>query len=302
MTDHLLDTRELAAYLGINEKQVYALIASRGLPGTKVTGKWLFPRHLIDRWIEAHVQNMPPNLGHVAGADGLLLVAGSDDPLLGRLLSLYRKTYPQVIPLQSRAGSTEGLLALRRGLCHLACVHLAADEKEAPSAYLGEGTGREMTAVCFARRSQGLIVAKGNPMNIMGLESALRPGLRWALREVGTGTRTLLEREMDARNLPMEHALEGAVTAESHFQAALAILTGRADVGLAIEAAARQVGLDFIPVKRERFDLVARRDVFFEPRVQNLLVLLGGQPFSRMAEELGGYDIQGAGTLLTEGR
>jgi excisionase family DNA binding protein len=119
-----LDTREIATYLGINEKQVYTLIHDRGLPATKITGKWLFPRHLVDRWVEAHVTSVPLPVPFLEGAKGVLLIAGSDDPLLDQLISLYQKRYPEIIVLRSRAGSSEGMLALRRGLCHIACVHL----------------------------------------------------------------------------------------------------------------------------------------------------------------------------------
>jgi excisionase family DNA binding protein len=116
MDGPFLDTREIAAYLGINEKQVYTLIHDRGLPATKITGKWLFPRHLVNRWVEAHITSVPPPVPFLEGAEGLLLIAGSDDPLLDRLLSLYRKHSPEVIVLRSPAGSSEGMLALRRGM------------------------------------------------------------------------------------------------------------------------------------------------------------------------------------------
>lgn len=293
-----LDTREIATYLGINEKQVYTLIHDRDLPATKITGKWLFPRHLVDRWIEAHVTSIPAPVPFLEGATGLLLIAGSDDPLLSRLISLYRMRYPEVIVLRSRAGSSEGMLALRRGLCHIACVHLPHPGGGFSTDHLEEIFGDDAVAVTFANRSQGLLLPAGNPHHLSALEEAVAASLRWALREPGTGTRALFDRELDSLGVDPTPILRHAVMVDTHLEAGLAVYRGEADAGTGIEAAARMIELDFLPLRQERFDLVIRKQTFFTGPVQNLLALLSTSEFAALAERLGGYDTAASGRMI----
>jgi excisionase family DNA binding protein len=293
-----LDTREIATYLGINDKQVYTLIHDRGLPATKITGKWLFPRHLVDRWIEAHVTHVPPPTPFLEGAKGLLLIAGSDDPLLDRLLSLYRKQHPDVIVLRSRAGSSEGMLALRRGLCHIACVHLPYPGGGFSTDHMVEVFGPDVAAVTFANRSQGLLLPTGNPHHISTLQEAVAADLRWALREPGTGTRALWDRELDRLGHDPAPIFRNATIVDTHLEAGLAVYRGACDVSMGIEAAARLLGLDFLFLQEERFDFVIQKQTFFTAPVQNLLALLGTPAFADLAAHLGGYDLAGSGRVV----
>jgi putative molybdopterin biosynthesis protein len=293
-----LDTREIAKYLGINEKQVYTLIHDRHLPATKITGKWLFPRHLVDRWVEAHVTSIPAPVPFLEAATGLLLIAGSDDPLLSRLIGLYRRRHPEVIALRSSAGSSEGMLALRRGLCHIACVHLPHPEGGFSTDHLEEVFGDDAVAVTFANRSQGLLLSAGNPHHLSTLQEAATAGLRWALREPGTGTRALFDRELDRLGIDPAPILRHAVIVDTHLEVGLAVHCGEADVGTGIEAAARMIGVDFLPLYQERFDFVIRKQTFFAGPVQNLLVLLGAPEFADLAAQLGGYDTTTSGRII----
>lgn len=296
MDNPFLDTRQVSEYLGINEKQVYTLIAERGLPGTKITGKWLFPRHLVDRWVEAHVLNLPGPLPFLERAEGLLLIAGSDDPLLARLVALFRRRYSDIIPLQSRAGSSEGLMALKRGLCHIACVHLLNPGGEGYNTeHLSSLLGDDVVGVSFATRRQGILLPKGNPGKIRSLKDAA--GRPWARREVGTGTRLLFDRLIDALDLDPADFSDGPA-ANSHLEVGLAVLQKRAEAGLGIEAVAGILDLDFVALQEERFDLAIRKPVFFGKTVQSLLALLGTEEFHGLAQDLAGYDISEAGRIL----
>lgn len=294
-----LDTREVAQYLGINEKQVYTLIHKRGLPGTRITGKWLFPRHLIDRWIESHVSNLPETLSLLDRAGGLLLIAGSDDPLLDNLVSLFRKRFPETIPLRSRAGSSEGLLALKRGLCHIACVHLMSPEGTGNSIeHLTEILGDEIAVVAFALRKQGLVLPPGNPLGISSISDIIRNRHRFAIREAGTGTRLLLDRELDRLDLDPVDLIGDSLPVDSHLDAAMSVMRGDADTALAIEAVSGMLGLDFIPLHMERFDLVIRKENFFHETVQGFLGLMRDNEFERISGSLMGYDVNDAGRIL----
>ena len=80
----LLSTKEAAQFLDVNEKMIYTLVAEKGLPATKITGKWLFPKHLVEQWIETNTINYPQTIGHLPPYEGLLIITGSNDPLPGK--------------------------------------------------------------------------------------------------------------------------------------------------------------------------------------------------------------------------
>ena len=300
MEKRFLDTQEIAAYLGVNEKQVYTLIHERGLPATKITGKWLFSRHLVDRWLETSVANVPTAEPLLRDEKDLLLIAGSDDPLFTRLIALYRRRNPEVVTLRSRAGSGDGLLALRKGLVHIACVHLMDPEGGYSSRFLRDRLGDDIAVVAFAVRTQGLFLPPGNPLGIEGISDAACRGHRWAVREVGTGTRALMDRELDRLDIDLSDLISRSVEREGHMETALAVLTGRADIGLGVQAAATLTGCSFIPLRQERFKMIIRRENFFMPQVQGLLDLLREEEFREMAASLEGYETVDSGKVLME--
>ena len=129
--EDLLGTKDIADFLRINEKMVYTLISEKGLPATKVTGKWLFPLHLVERWLENETINYPEMPSSLPSFRGLLIIVGSNDILLDRLISLFNQRYPEHVAVFGNIGSLNGLRALNLNLCHLASSHLMqADEEE----------------------------------------------------------------------------------------------------------------------------------------------------------------------------
>lgn len=292
-----MDTQQVSDYLGVHEKQVYTLIHDRGLPATRITGKWIFPRHLVDRWLESNVINMPEAHSFLEAARDLLLIAGSDDPLLVRLTGAFRERTPDTVVLHSRAGSVDGLAALKKGLVHIACLHLMDPEGGYVTDHIRDYLDQDIAIVTFAGRTQGVILAPDNPLSVGGLSDAFTRVPRWAVRAVGTGTRALMEMELDHLGLDADPVLSGGIQVQSHLDAALAVLTGKADAAFGIEAAARLAGCHFIPVRHERFDMVVRRENFFLPQVQGLLGLLKEGGFKSMAASMGGYDLKETGEM-----
>jgi len=292
-----MDTQQVSDYLGVHEKQVYTLIHDRGLPATKITGKWLFPSHFVDRWLESSVINMPEGRPFLDAASDLLLIAGSDDPLLVRLTGVFRERSPDTIVLQSRTGSMDGLAALKKRLVHVACVHLMDPEGGYVTDHIRDHLGSDITVVTFAGRTQGIILPPENPLSIKDLSDACARVSRWAVRAVGTGTRVLMEIELDYLNLDTDLVLSGGIEVQSHLDAALTVLTGKADAAFGIEAAARQAACYFIPVRQERFDMIVSKENFFLPQVQGLIGLLREGEFRDMADALGGYDLRESGEM-----
>lgn len=297
LDERFLDTQQVADYLGVHNKQIYTLIHDRGLPATKITGKWLFPKHLVDRWLEASVINMPEIVSILQVASELLLIAGSDDPLLVRLIALFRGENPANLVLQSRAGSSDGLIALKKSLVHIACVHLVDPQGGYTTDHIKEFLGEDIAVVHFAGRSQGIILKPGQGGSVKNLSEAFDSGLRWAIRAVGTGTRVLMDMEMDRLGIDPGPVLSQGIQVQSHLDAALMVRSGEADAGFGIQAAAHMAGCDYLPVRQERFDLIVKKENFFFPQIQDFITLLREKDFINIAKSLKGYDLTDSGKI-----
>ena len=147
-------------------------------------------------------------------------------------------------------------------------------------------------------REQGLIVAPGNPKAIRGIEDLARPDVTFINRQAGSGTRILLDYRL--RQLGIDPAgIRGYETDEyTHMAVAVAVLSGAADAGLGIHAAARALGLDFIPVVTEQYDLVIPEAHFNTDKVQVLLAVIGSGAFQKRVAALGGYSTEKTGTVI----
>ncbi|PIE31494.1 DNA-binding protein [candidate division KSB3 bacterium] len=219
-----LSTREVAQFLDVNEKMIYSLVSDKGLPATKITGKWLFPRHLVELWLENHIVNYPKSAS-IPSSQGVLILVGSHDILMERLLSLFNRLYPERLAVFGNVGSLGGLKALHEGLCHIAASHLLqADEEEYNFDFAQEELGNEVAAVVnFCRREQGLFVAKGNPRNLQAIADLGQPGIRLANRSMNTGTRLLLDRELQKLGLDGTKIQGYKQEYQSHWDVALEI-------------------------------------------------------------------------------
>ena len=301
-SDKLLTTREVARYLNVNEKMVYTLIADKGLPATKVTGKWTFPLHLVARWVENQTINYPKSQDTLPPYHGLIILCGSNDPLLEQTLSLFNRRNPDHAAVFGNMGSMGGLRALGRNLCHIAASHLLQEEDGEYNFEFARQELQELPAVVnFCRREQGILVAAGNPKGIQSIRDLGRSGIRIVNRPVGTGTRLLLDRELIGADIEAETIQGYEKEYSSHLEVGLEVLSGRADAAPCIRAVAGLLGLDFIPLRRERFDLLISRNRFFNPGIQLFLSLLHEPAFQQLAENLTGYDLSGSGRMVFPG-
>ena len=294
-----LTTREVAELLHINEKMVYSLVHDKGLPATKITGKWLFPRRLVDEWLETNILNYRKPGPGASLESGQLLFAGSDDPLFQRTLSLFHAEENNPTIFFANLGSMGGLKNLRQGRCHIGVCHLLQDDNaEYNFDFADQELDESPVFVNFSRREQGLIVAGGNPKKISGVDDLVRDDVRIVNRPLGTGTRLLLDCEI-ARSAISSNQIAGYTDEVArHLDTGLEVLSGRADAAPAIRAVAGLLGLDFLPLRWERFDLLIARDCFFDRGVQKFISLLHEESFRRLAASFVGYDISLCGKML----
>jgi molybdopterin biosynthesis enzyme/molybdate-binding protein len=230
-----------------------------------------------------------------------LLVIGSHDltiDLLGSLLK--EKTGGRVQISSSNVGSLGGLLAVRKGTAHLAGAHLldpATGDYNRPhiERYVPDVP---VTLVTLVHRWQGFMVAPGNPRNIRGIRDLARPDVVFVNRQSGSGTRILLDYELDRAGVPVAQVLGYRHEEYTHLNVAMAVVSGAADVGLGIRAAADALELDFIPVTKERYDLVIPTAYLKEEKIRLLLEIVRSQDFQDKALELGGYQVAETGKVV----
>ena len=300
--ENLLSTTEVAQLLGVNEKMVYTLITEKGLPATKITGKWLFPAHLVEQWVESMTINVPTSGGELPQKPDLLMVAGSDDILFDRAMSLYIRLNPDQVVLFGLLGSLGGLRALRRGMCHIATSHLAEEDgQEFNFSYAANELEVLPAVVNFCRREQGLLVAQGNPLGIEGVADIGSRNLTVVNRPLGTSTRLLFDRELQNAEIKPSRVRGYTNEVSHHLDVGLEILSGRADIGLSIRPAAELLNLHFIPLRWERFDLLIPKELFFEKGIQQFLGLFHEERFRALADALPGYDLSLTGRMLYPG-
>jgi len=297
--ENLLSTKEVAEFLGVNEKMVYTLINEKGLPATKITGKWLFPKNLVEQWVESRTINYPQPAKTATELPGLLLIAGSNDVLLDRTLALFQRRHPEYVVLFGNLGSLGGLQALRQGLCHIASSHLAQENDDEYNFSFAANVLKDLPAVVnFCQREQGLLVPKGNPHGIIGVGDIGAKTLTIANRPLKASTRLFFDRELEKACLDCRTIKGYDREFQSHLEIGLEVLNGRADTGPGIHSVAALLGLDFVPLKWERFDLLIPKDGFFAKGVQMFLELLNEDAFHSLTESLAGYDLSISGKMV----
>ena len=296
----LMSTKEVAQFINVHEKMVYTLVSEKGLPATKVTGKWLFPQHLVEQWVEANTINFPKSDAALPPYQGLLVIAGSNDLLLDRAITLFNTMHAEHLAVFGNLGSMGGLRALRRNLCHMAASHLLQeDESDYNFAYASEELGNLPAVVNFCRREQGIIVRKGNPKKIAAVADLGKPGLRIVNRPLGTGTRLLLDRELNKAGVKGEKIEGYTHEVQRHLDVGLDVLSGRADAGPGSRPVSALLNLGFIPLRWERFELMASKERFFDEGVQRFLGLLHEPAFHRVVKDgLEGYDLSLSGKMV----
>jgi excisionase family DNA binding protein len=294
----LMTTKQVAAYLNINEKMVYTLVSEKNLPATKVTGKWLFPRHLVEQWIETNTQNYPSNGSRMPPYNGLLIIAGSNDLLLDKAINLFNDRYSEHLAVFGNLGSMGGLQSLKRDMCHIASSHLLQDnDHDYNFSFASEEFDNMPAIINFCEREQGILLAKNNPKGLQKIADLGQKGIRVVNRSLGTGTRLLFDKVLKEAGLKTDKIDGYHSCVNRHMDVGLEILAGRADAGPGIRPIASLLGLDFLPIRWERFDLLISKDRFFEQGVQYFQALLHEENFIDMARSLDGYDVSGRGVM-----
>ncbi len=229
-----------------------------------------------------------------------IVIVGSHDNSLDVLADQLKAGHSELTLSSSHVGSMGGLMAIKRGVCHLAGTHLldAADGSYNISYLKKYLPDTPVRLVHLVQRDQGLIVKKGNPKHIGGIEDLSRKDISFINRQIGSGTRILLDYKLNQLDVKAA-AINGYQNEEfTHMAVAVSVLSGTADAGLGIYAAAKALDLELIPVVTEQYDLVIPREFFETDAVQILLKIINSRDFKQRVEALGGYNTKNTGSVI----
>ena len=234
-----------------------------------------------------------------ADLENMVVAIGSHDPLLDEVADLLHSKNRLMYMSSSHVGSMGGIMAVRRGETHIAGIHLL-DEKDGSyntafiKKYFPNGGVRLVECV---ERSQGLMLAKGNPKNIQGIEDLTRDGVRYINRQKGSGTRILIDYLCKTDGIDTKKIYGYDREEFTHTSVAIQIASGSGDVGMGIYSAAQLYDLDFLPICMEQYDLLIPDADWDTPMVQELLAVLKSDEFKARLEVLGGYRVTNPGEV-----
>jgi putative molybdopterin biosynthesis protein len=289
-----LTTSEAADYLRLGERKLYELVTSGAIPCSKVTGKWLFPRHELDVWV---LSGLARPAGMMA-ADPPPIVGGSQDDLLEWAL---RESGSALASLNE--GTMAGVDRFTRGEVVATAVHFHGDDLSGGASDPNVAAVHAMPGlhdavlVGIVRREQGLLVGQGNPKKLQSLQDVVATGATIAVRQSGAGAQLLLGELLTRIGASVKDLRRLEPPCLTGPDLAAAIRAGNADCGIATRAAAHAAGVDFVPLLWENFDLLMRQRSFFRRPMQALIGFLGSKRFKQRAAELSGYDTAPAGQI-----
>lgn len=286
---------EIAKIFKISKHTVYELIKRGELQAFKVGNKMRIDKSEVERFKNVDTSS---RLEHSLS----LQIAGSHDFLIEHLIKYVTKQADFISLQPTYIGSLEGLMMLYRGSCDVAAIHLldpSSGEYNLPFIKLFF-VHEPLTVIRLASREQGFIIAKGNPKGIHHFHDLTRKDITFVNRQKGSGTRFLLDSSLAKEDIAPS-SIKGYDNEEwNHLSTASYISRGIADAALGIRSAAEQLGLDFIPVTKEKFDLVLRWSKKNEDALQHLLDVIQLTNFKESISTLKGYNTEEFGNIIYE--
>ncbi|MBU1035482.1 molybdopterin biosynthesis protein [bacterium] len=231
-----------------------------------------------------------------------IIVTGSHDLVLDILRNELQEEFSDFNLVSFNVGSMGGLLALKQKRTHLVTAHLLDPESgEYNFPYIKKMLPqRELIVVNLTYREQGIMVKRGNPKNIKGIDDLVKKDIKFINRQKGSGTRVLLDYLLKKKGInPLD--IQGYSKEEyTHLMVASAVVEGSVDAGLGILSAAKAFHLDFVPVAKERYDIIIPKEYYFSLKIQKLLTIIRSEKFRKKVLSLGGYDLSQSGKVIKE--
>lgn len=311
-TIEVAPTRKIASKLGVEEflrvklGQVGNRIVATPLPRgagcitsiTEADGIIRIPNHI--EGIKDNETAVAELLRPISSVRHTIVVVGSHDNTLDVLADMIKVKHNHLSISSSHVGSMGGLMAVKRGACHIAGSHLLDTEDGSYNvSYIAKYLAQtDIKLVNLVYRDQGLIVGRKNPKGIKGIEDLARQDISFINRQAGSGTRILLDYRLNRIGIKPDDIIGYQHEEFTHMAVAVAVLSGTVDAGLGIYAAARALELDFIPVVTEQYDLIIPQAYFESENIQLMLETINSREFKRRVEALGGYSTEKTGEII----
>jgi putative molybdopterin biosynthesis protein len=302
-----LTAQDVADMLGVSKNTIYNMIKNGELVSYKVGRKIRFTEDEVKGFIDRSrtVRSARQTATELSPADGVqahngFIICGQD--IILDVLSNYMRSYG-IPALRAYIGSYDGLISLYKNKVNVASTHLwdsATDEYNVPYVKrLLPGTPAVVIQLTY--RMQGLYVKKGNPKNIKNWEDLVRDDITIFNRDYGTGSRVLLDENLKLLGI-FGSSVKGYDTeGKTHLAVASSVSSGKADVAVGIEKIARQVdNIDFIPMKKERYDLVIKKEHIKSHEIQTMMNIINSAVFKQEFGSIGGYDTSDMGKIIAE--
>lgn len=288
--------KEASTFLNINEKKIYTLAQNGTIPATKVTGKWLFPIKELENFLTEDAKKNFIQQYELKYHD-LILIAGSDDPLMNFVCSRYNLNISDNKVFLSSVGSTTGLEMLRDNLCHVAFSHIHNYENNDYNFSLIKnimGKTENLVVINLFLRKVGFASKK----EINSFEEIKSQNLSFINRQINSGIRNLIDHKLQEENIKTSDIDGYQNEVMTHQEVALKVSSDVAEVGICSESAAKQFGLQFNIIEEERFDMIIKKQIFFEKNIQHFLNCMKGTEFSKYVSDFEGYNLQLNGQII----
>ena len=291
--DVFMNVKQVSNYLHLNEKKVYALIGEGHIPATKITGKWMFPKELIDKWMLDSTHN---GLLH-----DRLIIVGGDDPLLYRVaLAITETLGNKALITYSPSSTRQGLDLLNSNKVDVSCVHWGPEQESGlrhPSLLQQYQKHLDWILIRAFKREQGLLYKASSLDNKPDIPNVFEQKYRWSVRQAGSGGQRFLMEVLSQHGFNYD-GLNVSTTARSEREAAASIVSQNADVASGTRAIAKEFGLDFISLGWEAFDFAVPRNIWFRHLFQNFVTYIKSDKGQIIASQLEGYQLEECGDLI----
>ena len=291
--DVFMNVRQVSNYLHLNEKKIYALVNEGHIPATKITGKWMFPKELIDKWMLDSTHN---GLLH-----DRLIIAGSDDPLLYRVVLRFTESLgSKALLTYTSTGTRQGLDLLNSDKVDACCIHWGPEQESArrhPSLLQQYSRHSDWVLIRAFKREQGLLFNSSSLADTPKVPAIFDSKFRWSVRQAGSGGQRYLMEVLSKHGMNY-NMLNITDTSLSEREAAASIALKKADIASGTRALASEFGLDFISLGWEAFDFAIPRNIWFRHLFQNLIASIKSDLGQDIAYQLGGYQLSQCGDLV----
>ena len=231
--------------------------------------------------------------------ENTVVVIGSHDLILDVMADIMPNVYKDMFVSSTHVGSMGGLMALRRGEAHMSPIHLLDEETgEYNAAYVKKMFKEPMALIKGVHRIQGIMVKKGNPFDVAGIEDLAGSEIRYVNRQRGAGTRVLFDYKLKQEGIDPETITGYDREMATHMAVAAAVASDGADAGMGVLSAAKAMGLDFVEVAPEEYDFAIPAKYLGLPHVKAFIDILKSEEFRARLDELGGYSCENAGEII----